>query len=77
MPLTRLSLDGYGARRAGSFAGRSLAGGEHPVALITRLSLDGYGARRAGSFGGRSPTDAPDSPQTVLFMINLGRMGLR
>ena len=51
MAATRLALDGYGARRPGSFAGRGLA--SHPVGIITRLSLDGYGARRTGSFGGR------------------------
>ncbi len=46
--ITRLGLDGYGARRAGSFAGKTIAGGP-----ITRLSLDAYGARRAGDFTGK------------------------
>lgn len=50
MASTRPSLDGYGARRAGSFAGRGLS---LPVGIITRLHLDGYGARRAGNFAGR------------------------
>jgi hypothetical protein len=77
MPLTRLSLDGYGARRAGSFAGRGPVESAHPVGIITRLSLDGYGARRAGSFAGRSPADAAETPQTVLYIVNVNRMGLR
>ena len=56
--ITRLGLDGYGARRAGSFAGKEDATvGPHPVGVITRLSLDGYGAKRAGSFAGKTGTE--------------------
>ena len=70
MPTTRLSLDGYQARRTGSFAGRGpviTPIPDHPVGVITRLSLDGYGVRRAGSFAGRSPVaeSAGTLPQLV------------
>lgn len=56
-PYTRFGLEGYGVRRAGSFAGKTpgVAGGPHPVGIITRLGLEGYGVRRAGSFAGRVP----------------------
>ena len=60
--ITRLSLDGYGARRAGSFAGRDLV--SRPVGIITRLSVDGYGARRAGSFAGRVEIIVPPPAAT-------------
>lgn len=55
--ITRLSLDGYGARRAGSFAGKAsgAGSGNHNPGTITRLSLDGYGAQRVGSFAGKEP----------------------
>lgn len=56
--ITRLSLDGYGAKRE-NFSPKTpnMGGGSgpHPVARITRLSLDGYGARRSGSFSGKTP----------------------
>ncbi len=52
---TRLGLDGYPVRPAGSFAGKPAAG--RPVGLITRLSVDGYGARRAGAFDGRAAVE--------------------
>lgn len=69
--ITRLSLDGYGARRAGSFADRA-----RPVGRITRLSLDGYGARRAGSFAGRAAVDGgSDLPAYVGFQIDMGMLG--
>lgn len=53
--LTRLSLDGYGAKRAGSFAGKEATtpSSPHTPGRITRLSLDGYGVKRAGSFAGK------------------------
>lgn len=58
MAYTRLSLDGYGAKRAGSFVGKQLSvSSTHPVGKITRLSLDGYGARRTGVFGGKEDSD--------------------
>lgn len=56
--ITRLSLDGYGAKRANFTAKTPHVGGSsgpHPVGKITRLSLDGYGSRRAGSFSGKTP----------------------
>jgi hypothetical protein len=59
MPVTRLGPDGYGVRRAGSFAGKA-SSSLHPVGRITRFSMDGYGARRAGSFAGKTAT-APDA----------------
>ncbi len=55
MPVTRFGLEGYGVRRAGSFAGKTPeGGGPHPVGVITRFGLEGYGVRRAGSFAGRA-----------------------
>lgn len=51
MATTRLGLNGYGTRPAGSFAGR--APGGHPVGVITRLTLNGYAGKRAGDFSGR------------------------
>ena len=80
MPTTRLSLDGYQARRTGSFAGRGpviTPIPDHPVGVITRLSLDGYGVRRTGSFAGRSPVEAGAAvlPQHVgLPLAIVGRM---
>ncbi len=52
MAITRLGLSGYGERRAGSFAGKSVPP-THPVGLITRLTLDGYMGGRAGDFSGK------------------------
>ena len=55
MPITRLALDAYGARRVGSFVGKAASGGGlHPVGILSRLSIDAYGVRRAGSFVGKS-----------------------
>lgn len=58
MAVTRLGYEGYGVRRAGSFAGKGSAppGGPHPVPNITRLSPDGYFTRRDGSFAGKTTT---------------------
>ena len=50
---TRLSLDAYPAKRAGSFINKGAAAGNRSVGLITRLSLDGYPAKRAKSFAGK------------------------
>jgi hypothetical protein len=49
---SRLSLDGYGARQAGSFAGKAVEA--HPVGVLSRLALDGYGGKRAGPFSGKA-----------------------
>ena len=52
---TRLSLDGYGARRAGGFVGKpATADAARTIGVLTRLALDGYGARRVGSFAGKT-----------------------
>ena len=48
--ITRLTPDGYGGRRNGSFAGKSASGGTHPVLRITRLGYEGYGVRRNTTF---------------------------
>lgn len=45
---TRFGLEGYGVRRAGSFAGKPPAASHpHPVGRLTRLGMEGYGVRRA------------------------------
>ena len=71
--LTRLSLDGYGARRAGSFAGKTPSGpgGPHPVGIVTRFGLEGYGVRRivVNGFAGKTPdggivVEPPVTPPT-------------
>ena len=62
--ITRLSLDGYGARRAGSFTGKDGTPPPSTVGRITRLSLDGYGAKRAGSFAGRVEIIVPPPAAT-------------
>src|SRR4051812_44222211 len=54
---TRFGLEGYGVRRAGSFASKTQTasvGGPHPVGKITRLGFEGYGVKRAGSFSGKT-----------------------
>ena len=57
--ITRLALDGYGARRVGSFAGKpATADTGRTIGVITRLSLDGYGARRVGAFAGKAGSGA-------------------
>jgi hypothetical protein len=61
MAVTRLGLEGYGVRRAGSFAGKAAAS-SHTVGILTRLALDGYGARRASSFAGKTPDTGPVTP---------------
>ena len=67
MSTTRLSVDGYGARRAGSFAGKVASeSGPHPTGIITRMSLDGYGARRAGSFAGKGAVAAVEEDAGLL-----------
>lgn len=76
--VTRFGLEGYGVRRAGSFAGKAASepGGPHPVGILTRFGLEGYGVRRAGSFAGKASTviivipivvDGPHGPGWELF----------
>lgn len=80
--ITRFGLDGYGVRRAGSFAGKT-SGSTHPVGVLTRLSLDGYGARRAGSFAGKTAEEGgADSGWLAAFIrrrenARRGRRGRR
>lgn len=57
---TRLGLEGYGVRRAGSFADKTAAT-THPVGRLTRFGLEGYGVRRAGSFAGKTAADGDAS----------------
>lgn len=72
MPYTRFGLEGYGVRRAGSFAGKTAAPeyGPHPVGILTRFGIDAYGVRRAGSFAGKTeevvipPVVSPDTGWT-------------
>lgn len=45
MAVTRLGLDGYGVRRAGSFAGKTAE-----ARAITRFGLEGFGVRRYSRF---------------------------
>jgi hypothetical protein len=73
MAVTRFGLEGYGVRRAGSFAGKTPAGvPAHPVGILTRLSPDGYGARRyaANAFAGKTPASSGGGqswlPATIL-----------
>lgn len=79
MAITRLSLDGYGARRAGSFSGKTpgAPSGPHPVGEITRLSLDGYGAKRTGSFSGRAGSSSGPHPVGVITRLSLDGYGAR
>jgi len=64
MATTRLGLNGYGTRPAGSFAGKT-AVTTHPVGVITRLGLNGYMAMRVGSFSGKTPAEiVPEIPVT-------------
>ena len=66
--LTRLTLDAYGGKRAGSFADKTPdATPTHPVGRITRMSLDAYGARRAGDFSGK--TMSADEVSIRLFPL--------
>jgi hypothetical protein len=58
--VTRFGLEGYGVRRAGSFAGKSAAP-THPVGRLTRFGLEGYGVRRAGSFAGKTEASGDNS----------------
>jgi hypothetical protein len=54
--ITRLSVDGYGSRRAGSFSGREEAA-RPDFQTLTRLSVDGYGVQRNSSFSGRGEAE--------------------
>lgn len=63
MAITRLSVDGYGSRRSGSFVGKQGASESRPdFEPLTRLSIDGYGSMRAGSFAGREAVVVPETP---------------
>lgn len=75
MAITRLSLDGYGAKRGGPFSGK--AGQSHPVDTITRLSLDGYGAKRAGSFAGKTADGGSTHPVGIITRLSLDGYGAR
>lgn len=69
MAITRLGADGYGVRRAGSFAGKGALRG-----VLTRMGAEGYGVRRmgVGAFGGKTPT-AEDATQVSEFVITVAR----
>lgn len=71
---TRLSLDGYGARRYGSFAGKT-SSATHPVGILTRLSLDGYGVRRYGSFAGKTASTPTPTVTPTPVQIPAGGAG--
>lgn len=82
MAITRLTPDGYGGRRTGSFADKREgtgggAGGEHPVAILTRLALGGYGAQRAGNFADKSigSVVGGNHPVAILTRLALGGYG--
>lgn len=74
--ITRLGLNGYGTRLAGSFAGKPPAAGSgpHPVDKITRLALSGYMGKRAGSFSGKTP-GAGSGPHPVGNITRLSLSG--
>lgn len=71
---TRLSLDGYGARRYGSFAGKT-SSATHPVGILARLSLDGYGVRRYGSFAGKTASTPTTTVTPAPVQIPAGGAG--
>lgn len=77
--VTRLGLDGYGVRRAGSFAGKTAAGaGAHPVGVIARLGLDGYGVRRAGDFSGKTAAGGGGAhPVGIITRLSLDGYGVK
>jgi len=76
MPITRLALDGYGAKRTGTFAGKeaSAGGGPHPVGILTRLTLDAYGGKRAGNFGGKQASGAAIKARPPLTRLHTSQM---
>jgi len=74
MATTRLSINGYGVRPSGSFAGKTETGVGHPVGNITRLGLSGHTARRTGSFTGKTP-DAGSGAHPVENITRLGLNG--
>ena len=76
--ITRLSVDGYGAKRAGSFAGKAAsADGPHTPGRITRLSLDGYGAKRHGSFAGKETEGGGPHPVGRITRLSLDGYGVK
>lgn len=77
--VTRLGLEGYGVRRAGSFGGKTPdVPSMHPVGIITRLGAEGYGVRRvvAGGFAGKTPDSGGGSvgiSEYIYFCRHKGR----
>lgn len=74
MATTRLSINGYGTRPGGSFAGKTETGVGHPVGKITRLGLNGHTAQRTGSFAGKT-LDAGSGAHPVENITRLGLNG--
>ncbi len=64
MATTRLGLNGFTGRPAGSFADKE-GTADHPVGIITRLGLNGFGVRRNGSFADRAETPTIVVPPQV------------
>ena len=77
MPYTRFGLEGYGVRRAGSFAGKTESAPGRTVGIITRFGLEGYGVRRAGSFAGKTEAEsgAQPVPEFIGLRANTNRLG--
>lgn len=76
MPITRLSLDGYGARRAGSFAGRVVVFVPVPLRYLS-LELGGGLSQTLLPSGSvltietttTAPTGAPPGNRGVVFQV--------
>ena len=70
---TRLLPEGYGGKRAGSFSGKTPAGGDpHPVGRICQFQVGAWCGRRYGSFAGRSSGSHPVGRITQLTAFGYG-----
>lgn len=69
MAITQLRPQHASGRRYGSFAGKSVGAGGHPVGVLTQLRPQHATGRRYGSFAGR--VSAPASPHPVGVLTQL------
>jgi hypothetical protein len=67
MPITRLSLDGYGAKRAGSFAGKEAAVEEEVVAAAAPVS--GYTFKAGYIAPRRKKKKREEEPSRVEILV--------
>jgi hypothetical protein len=70
---TRTGLEGYGVKRAGSFANKVLPGGPHLVGKLTRVGVEGYGVKRAGLFTGKFQSEIALEQQDVALFFGVKR----